>query len=212
MKGSTAMLFFIAGTMAMMLLYQNELLLMALMAAASITILHMDRWRRTRHFLVAMLVGGACENIAVFLGAWDYSNAGFLWAPLWLPIGWGMAVVLLEETFSKDVPASFSKAAIPMAFGGTVLTGINFYDEPMILGCFVVVTVLFFAFGYFKRSELKMGIAAAVLGTAMESANIIAGNWHYSAAMLGTPLWLPLCWFNAFLIMRRVMRIGEESE
>jgi hypothetical protein len=34
----------------------------------------------------------------------------------------------------------------------------------------------------------------------------MAGNWHYSAAMFGTPLWLPLCWFNAFLIMRRIAR------
>ena len=50
---------------------------------------------------------------------------------------------------------------------------------------------------------------AAVLGTAMETACILAGSWHYSVAMLGTPLWLPLCWFNAFLIMRKAMRIAD---
>jgi uncharacterized membrane protein YoaT (DUF817 family) len=211
MKGSIALLFFLVGTIAMVLLYSHELLLLAAMGAASLVILYMDKWKRTKHFLVAMLVGGACENMAVFLGAWDYANAGYLWAPLWLPVGWGMAVVLLEETFSKDAPVTFSKVAMPLAFGGTILTGINFFDELYILGCFAVVTVVFFVFGYFKRSELKMGLAAAVLGTAMETANIIAGNWQYSAAMLGTPLWLPLCWFNAFLIMRRVMRIGEKE-
>jgi hypothetical protein len=51
-----------------------------------------------------------------------------------------------------------------------------------------------------------MGLCAAVLGTGMETVCILAGNWQYSAAMFGTPLWLPLCWFNAFLIMRRIVR------
>ena len=75
MKAVTAMAFFFLGTMAMITLFQDEVLLLVIMALASLCILGMDNWKRTRHFLTAMFVGGACENIAVYLGAWGYSNA-----------------------------------------------------------------------------------------------------------------------------------------
>lgn len=211
MKPGIAILFFVIGTAAMITLYHDELLLLGVNVVAAAAVLGIDRWKRAKHFLVAMLVGGACENLAVFLGAWDYSNANYLFAPLWLPVGWGMAVVLLEEAFSKDAPVGFSSLAMPLAFGGTILTGLNYFFELGVLACFIIVTAGFFFTGYYKRSEIRMGIMAAVFGTAMETSCIIAGNWQYSAAMLGTPLWLPLCWFNAFLIMRRVMRVGEKS-
>ncbi|MBU0533074.1 hypothetical protein KKB44_06295 [Candidatus Micrarchaeota archaeon] len=209
MNAVVAVLFFIIGTVAMVTFYTNEILLFVVMGSAVIVILAIDKWKRTNHFLIAMLVGGACENIAVFLGAWNYTNANYLFAPIWLPVGWGMAVVLLEEAFSTNVPVVFSKRSIALAFGGTVLVGLNFSYELGILMAFAIITIILFTFGYYKRSEVKIGIFAAVFGTVMETSCIIAGNWHYSAAMLGTPLWLPLCWFNAFLIMRRVIRLGN---
>ena len=207
MRPVTAVVFFFIGTIAMLTLFQDELLLLGIMGIASVSILAIDQWKKTKHFLVAMFVGGACENIAVFLGAWNYSNANFLFAPLWLPVGWGMAVVLLEEAFSKDMKVEFSRLAIPLAFGGTILTGINFSYEFGVLICFAIVTAGLFLSGYYKSSEIRMGLIAAVFGTVMETGCIIVGNWEYSAAMLGTPLWLPLCWFNAFLIMRRIIKI-----
>ena len=209
MRQSLALAFFAAGTALMMALYHDELLLFALMSISAAACLAIDGWKNARVFLIAMLVGGACENIAVMLGAWSYSNAGYLFAPLWLPVGWGMSVVLLEEAFvgGAHEPA-FSKKSVIMAFGGTVATGFAFSSEIGVLLCFAAVTVALYAIGFYHRSELKAGLAAAVLGTAMETICIIAGNWHYSAAIFGTPLWLPLCWFNAFLIMRRVARAG----
>ncbi len=213
MKREQAVAFFIAGTLMMMFLYKEELLLFALMSACSAACLAMDGWRNTRKLVLGMLVGGACENIAVMLGAWSYSNAGFLYAPLWLPVGWGMAVVLLEEAFATDSEQpAFSKKSIAMAFGGTILTGLSFSSEMGVLAGFVGVSVILVASGFYHRSELKAGVMAAIFGTAMESACIVAGNWRYSSAVLAAiglaaPIWLPLCWFNAFLIMRRIIRI-----
>jgi uncharacterized membrane protein YoaT (DUF817 family) len=211
MKSSLAIMFFIIGTLVMMILYADELLLFGIMGIASAGLLAVDKWKNLRAFLIAMFVGGICENLAVFLGAWSYSNANYLFAPLWLPLGWGMAVVLLEEAFSKDIRVGFSKRAVVMAFGGTAATGMLFENEFAVMAAFALITIGLFFFRYYKNSEIFMGLMAAVFGTAMESSCIIAGNWQYSAAMLGTPLWLPLCWFNAFLIMRRIIRFGEES-
>jgi hypothetical protein len=91
------------------------------------------------------------------------------------------------------------------------LTGLTFGSEPLTLLSFTAAIAGFFVMEHLKKDELAAGLAAAALGTAMESINIIAGNWHYTAARFGTPLWLPLCWFSAFLIMRRVMRFGENQ-
>ncbi len=209
MKPHLAIAFFIAGTLLMVTFWQNELLLLALMAAASALLLWMDRWQRAKHFLIAVLIGGACENIAVAMGAWHYTNANVLFAPLWLPVGWGMAVVLLDEAFGRRAPAKPSKVSMALAFIGTVGAGMSFQNEFSLLFTFVIVTVGLFLFGYHRKDDIVPGVMAAVFGTAMETACIMAGNWHYSAAMFGTPLWLPLCWFNAFLIMRRAMRIMD---
>jgi uncharacterized membrane protein YoaT (DUF817 family) len=207
MKPWLAILFFITGTIFMIALYQYELLLLVLMSGAAIFALAIDGWKNTKKLILGTLVGGACENLAVFLGAWNYTNANYIFSPIWLPIGWGMSVVLLEEAFGKEVPVKFSKESIALAFIGTLGTGVSFANELYVLGLFFLATVFFLSSGYFKKEEIKMGIMAAIFGTTMETVCIMAGNWHYSAAMFGTPLWLPLCWFNAFLIMRRIIRM-----
>ncbi len=195
----------------MMTLFHNELLLFFLMSVSAIGCLAIDNWKNTKKFLLALVVGGACENLAVMLGAWSYSNAGILFAPIWLPVGWGMCVVLLEEAFAKDAyDPEFSKRAVAMAFGGTLLTGFAFQSELGVLFAFLIVTAVLIATGFYHRSEVKAGLAAAALGSVMETACIITGNWHYSAAWLSSlgvavPVWLPLCWFNAYLIMRRII-------
>jgi uncharacterized membrane protein YoaT (DUF817 family) len=207
MKQWQALAFFAAGTLLMMAFYDHELMLLLLMSASAAACLAMDKWRNARMFIVATLVGGACENIAVMMGAWSYANAGFLFAPLWLPVGWGMSVVLIEEAFGHGAHMpGFSKRAVAMAFGGTLVTATAHASEIGVVIAFLAVTAILFGTGYYKRSEIRMGLSAALLGTAMETVCILAGNWHYSAAMFGTPLWLPLCWFNAFLIMRRIVR------
>lgn len=205
MKNSHAILFFIIGTAMMVFLHTNELLLSAVMGIAAIAVLAADKWKNTKMFLIAMVVGGLCENLAVYLDAWSYTNASYIFTPLWLPIGWGMAVILIEEAFGKSIPVKFSKKAVLLAFTGTFLTGIFAPEEIGVLGLFAVATVLLFLLKKYKKQEFMIGVMAAIFGTLMETACILAGAWHYNYAMFGTPIWLPLCWFNAFLIMRRII-------
>jgi uncharacterized membrane protein YoaT (DUF817 family) len=209
MKPYLAIVFFIIGTILMVGLWQHELLLLVLMAASSALLLGLDKWRRAKQFLLAVLIGGACENIAVAMGAWHYANANYLFAPLWLPVGWGMAVVLLDEAFGARLPLKAPKASVALAFIGTIGAGLMFPSELALLAAFIAATAGLFLLGYYRSEDAMPGLMAAVFGTAMETACIIAGSWHYSAAMFGTPLWLPLCWFNAFLIMRRAMHAAD---
>ncbi len=207
MKPLYSLLFFAIGSLLIAFLYQDEMVLTAVVAIGCIAVLEMDRWKNLKKFLVAVAVGGACENIAVWLGGWGYANAGFLFTPLWLPLGWGFSVLLLEESFAKNAPAYFSWKAVLLAFAGTVLAALASSDEGVTLFLFSAFTLGAFRFGFYSPLEIKAGVAAAILGTAMEGISIWTGNWQYPVAMLGVPLWLPLCWMNAFLIMRRIIRI-----
>ncbi len=207
---AVALAFFAIGTFLLALLYRNELLLFAVMLGFSAIHLAYGRWAKVRRFVLATLVGGACENIAVAFGIWTYSNAHYLPAPLWAPVGWGMAALLFDEAFPGAEGLRFSWKALTAALAGTLLLRFVFANELLTLLGFVVVTVGFFLMGYLKKEELAAGICAGALATAMETINILSGNWHYAVAMLGPPLWLPLAWFDGFLIMRRIMRFGEK--
>ena len=188
MKAIHAILFFIAGTALMVLFYSNELLLFGLMGISTLACLAMDKWKNARKFIIATLIGGVCENMAVMMGAWDYSNAGFLFAPLWLPVGWGLAVVLLDEMMPKIHSPSFKLSAPLFAFGGTIATGFVYISEFGTLLAFAAITGFFILTGFYHRSELKAGVLAALLGTGMEATCIIFGSWQYTVAALGTPL------------------------
>ncbi len=204
MKPKYALAVFALGTILMMFLYKIEILLFALLAICSLFCLAIDKWKYAKRFLIAVIVGGACENIAVMLGGWSYANAHYLFAPLWLPVGWGMAVVLIEHAFPMKSMPKFSKRALAMAFAGAILTSVYSSNEFTVLFGFLAITGILIYKKFYDQTELFTGVMAAILGTAMESLCIITGNWHYAVAFLGTPIWLPLCWFNAFLIMRRI--------
>jgi hypothetical protein len=206
---AVALAFFAMGTFLMALLYGNELLLFAVIVVFTAAHLAYGKWKKAKRFLVAALVGGTCENMAVLLGAWGYSNAHYLPIPIWMPVGWGLAALLLDEALPGGEGLHFSWKALAAAFAGTFMLRFTYWSELLTILSFAAAIIGFFLLEHLKKEELAAGLAAAFLGTAMESINIIAGNWHYTAARFGTPLWLPLCWFSAFLIMRRIMRFGE---
>jgi len=219
MRPLYALGFFFAGTAMLMLLYRNELLLFGLMTVCAISYLHIDKWKNARRFLAAMLIGGTCENIAVMVGGWHYSYSSYLYAPLWLPVGWGMAYIFLCDMVPKKadkrykfrigkdevIELFFFLGGLFLAFSGSFLTSYYHFDEIGVLMGFFGVTVGLFIIGFYRFSDIKAGLVAAFLGTGMETLCIIAGNWHYMSAVFRTPLWLPFCWFNAFLIMRRII-------
>jgi len=199
-------LLFFVGSFLIALLYADEILLTAAVILVGIATLAIDKWKNVKHFFVAMAVGGTCENLAVALGGWSYANAGFLFTPLWLPIGWGLSVVVMDELLGKRLKVNFTWVALGLAFAGAAFASLLAPDEGLLLAAFSAVTLLLFRSGFYKKQEIAGGVVAAIMGTAMETISILAGNWEYTAAVFLTPIWLPLCWFNAFLIMRRVMR------
>ena|GEM_PF-1325976 len=200
-------LLFFVGSFLIALLYHDEILLTAAVILVGVATLAIDKWKNMKHFFIAMAVGGACENLAVALGGWSYANAGFLFAPLWLPIGWGLSVVVMDELLGEKIKVGFTWVALGLAFAGAALASLLAPDEGLLLFAFSAMTILLFRSGFYGKREIAGGVVAAIMGTAMETISILAGNWEYTAAIFTTPLWLPLCWFNAFLIMRRIVRI-----
>lgn len=207
MKPLVALAIFIIGSLCLAAFYPWEILLAVAVGAFSIAAIAHCGLRNLKSYIIAVLAGGFCENTAVWLGGWKYTNAAFLPAPLWLPLGWGFSILLFEEAFGKKIPVKFSPRAALLAVGGTVAAALLSGNELLVLGLFVLVTVVLFKTEFYKREEFVLGVYAAALGTFMEALSIFTGNWQYSAAILQVPLWLPLCWFNAYLIMRRIIRL-----
>jgi uncharacterized membrane protein YoaT (DUF817 family) len=207
MKPVHAIAFFVAGTALMILFYKSELLLFLLMSISAMLCLAMDGWKHARMFILSTLIGGVCENLSVMLGAWKYAVSGYLPTPIWVPVGWGLAMILFREGFGNQAhEPKFSKRALALAFGGAILTGFLAPVEYGMVLAFVFVTIALFASRYYKTDELKAGILAGVFGAGMEISCILNGNWHYPFSSWIIPLWLPLAWFNAFLIMRRIAK------
>lgn len=103
------------------LVYEIALFLVTI---ASISFLYMEWPLLTGLLVVAMLVGGKvwydrndvyyfvsgafvgsiAEIICVYFGAWRYTNPTIFGIPIWLPIAWGVATVLIirfAETLVK---------------------------------------------------------------------------------------------------------------
>jgi hypothetical protein len=196
-------LFIIAMIMAA-IFYQYEILLFIFMAALSLGVLAIGKWKRTKYFLTGMITGGTCEIIGIYLGGWSYSIANYMLVPLWIPIVWGLVLVLLEEALFTGIPVVFSKKAVALLYGSAIVMGAVSSNELLLLLLYATVTPLLFLIGFYKPSEFKMGIVVAVLGTAAEAFSIMEGSLQYGAAALGTPLWVPLCWLNGILVMRRI--------
>ena len=47
------------------------------------------------YFVSGALIGPAAEIICIRFGVWSYANPTFLGIPIWLPIAWGAATVLI---------------------------------------------------------------------------------------------------------------------
>ncbi len=48
-------------------------------------------------FIVAAVVGPVVEIISIYYGIWSYADPMFLGIPVWLPLLWGFAGVLLRR-------------------------------------------------------------------------------------------------------------------
>jgi hypothetical protein len=86
------------GIVCVATLYRQSILLagvLAVLAAATLSIA-----RRPGDVLIlagGALLGPIAEIVAVAHGAWTYDTPDFLGIPLWLPVGWGLATLLIKR-------------------------------------------------------------------------------------------------------------------
>ena len=92
-----ALVFFAAIAVVARTWTNNEL---TLILSGLLWIIAFVLWH-TKHdlirFLVAAVLGPVTEIIAILYGVWHYSNPSFLGIPVWLPLLWGFAGVMIAR-------------------------------------------------------------------------------------------------------------------
>ncbi|HLD38974.1 MAG TPA: hypothetical protein VJB05_01520 [archaeon] len=96
---------FSLGIIATSFLYENNLLLtVALIILWCFGIYFWHKKRDIILFVSGAIFGPLAETVAVYFGVWSYANPTFLGIPIWLPLVWGMAIVMIvrfAELFIK---------------------------------------------------------------------------------------------------------------
>jgi hypothetical protein len=78
------------------------------------------------------------------------------------------------------------------------------WHKPVILMlCFIVTSILVFI-KWHTRSDLFFYFTAFVIGSVAESIAINFGAWNYSKPFYLIPIWLPLLWGIAALIVKNM--------
>jgi hypothetical protein len=80
------------------LFFRNNVLLSVLLIILWIILIKF--WHKKHHliyFVVGAVLGPLVEIICIYLGVWQYANPSFLGIPMWLPLVWGLAPMILKE-------------------------------------------------------------------------------------------------------------------
>ena len=97
--------FLAVATAEVALLYRHSILLAAvLLATVGGAVAFWPRRGALCVVLIGAVVGPSAEIICASRGAWQYAHPDFLGIPLWLPIAWGLAALLVQgisETLAK---------------------------------------------------------------------------------------------------------------
>ena len=96
------LLFSVGVTLISALHARNLVLAFLLLVVWSVGIKFWHKKQDIVFFVVGGILGPLVEIIAVYFGAWQYTNPSFLGIPLWLPFAWGLGAVLIKrisETF-----------------------------------------------------------------------------------------------------------------
>ena len=89
---------FSTGIAMISLFWRNNLLLLSLLALVSLT--GMKKWYKRRDvylFITGAVIGPIGEIVCIHFGVWQYANPTFLGIPVWLPLVWGLAVMLVKR-------------------------------------------------------------------------------------------------------------------
>jgi hypothetical protein len=94
------------------LLYERVFLLtaMLLVTASLVLTVRPDGVVNVSLFVAGAVLGPAGEMFCAAAGAWTYSHETFLGIPLWLPLAWGLAVVV-----AKEIAATLTRGFVPQA-------------------------------------------------------------------------------------------------
>lgn len=96
------------GILFIVLFYQNNILLTALLLVAWLFALKFWHKKHDAYFfIVGAIVGPIGEIIAIYFGVWQYANPSFLGIPMWLPFVWGLAIVLIKRIAEIFVKIEF---------------------------------------------------------------------------------------------------------
>ena len=89
---------FCAGITAISLFYANNFLLTFLLIIT--WLIGMKGWHKNHdiYFLIAgAIIGPLGEIVCIYFGAWRYVNPTFFGIPIWLPLAWGLAIMLIKR-------------------------------------------------------------------------------------------------------------------
>lgn len=87
---------FIICVAAISLLYMNNLMLSVVLLAVWGAALKF--WHKKDDFVIFIcggIIGPIAEIVFVYFGVWQYANPTFLGIPVWLPLAWGFATILI---------------------------------------------------------------------------------------------------------------------
>ena len=96
---------FCAGILAISLFYTNNFLLTVLLIIS--WLIGIGGWHKKHDIyflLTGAIIGPIGEIICIYFGVWRYTNPTFLGIPIWLPLVWGLATILIKriaEVFVK---------------------------------------------------------------------------------------------------------------
>lgn len=89
---------FVIGVFLIVVFYENTVLLAVLLFVAwSFALKFWHKKHDAYFFIVGAIIGTIGEIVAVSFGVWQYANPSFLGIPLWLPLAWGLGVVLIKR-------------------------------------------------------------------------------------------------------------------
>ena len=92
------MLLFGLGTMAISLLYPYTEIVFVVLAIAVVAALKL--WHKkddVYYFVVGATLGPFAEIFHVYFGAWYYTTPHVMGLPIWLPLGWGLFVIIINR-------------------------------------------------------------------------------------------------------------------
>jgi hypothetical protein len=96
---------FCSAVLAIILLFQADFALTSLLIGVSIIGARFWYKKHDAHFyVIGAVLGSVTAIVCVSFGVWGYANPTFLGIPLWLPVAWGLSVMLIKriaETFVK---------------------------------------------------------------------------------------------------------------